>query len=68
MAEKRTKADKEQRQANQLDNKAEDRPEQIVGKKKYARTLAERLNPVLISARGTWDKNPVKSLFAEPPF
>ena len=34
MAEKRTKADKEQRQADQLDDKAECRPEQVIGKKK----------------------------------
>jgi len=34
MAEKRTKADKEQRQADQLDKKAERRPEQGMRKKK----------------------------------
>jgi hypothetical protein len=34
MAEKRTKADKEQRQADKVDDKAERRREQIIGKKK----------------------------------
>ena len=34
MAEKRTKADKEQRQADKVDDKAERRPEKIIGKKK----------------------------------
>ena len=34
MAEKRTKADKEQRQADQLDDKAERRREQLVSKEK----------------------------------
>jgi hypothetical protein len=34
MAEKRTKADKEQRQADRVDDKAERRPEQVVGKKR----------------------------------
>jgi len=34
MAEKRTKADKEQRQTDRVDDKAERRPEQVVGRKK----------------------------------
>jgi hypothetical protein len=34
MAENRTKADKEQRQIDRVDDKAERRPEQVVGKKK----------------------------------
>ena len=34
MAEKRTKADKEQRQTDQLDKKSERRPEQVVRKEK----------------------------------
>jgi hypothetical protein len=34
MAEKRTKAEKEQRQADKVDDKAERRSEQVVGKKK----------------------------------
>jgi len=34
MAEKRTKADKKQRQADRVDDKAERRPEQVVGKKR----------------------------------
>ena len=37
MAEKRTKADKEQRQADQLDDKAERRPEQAVSKDKVSK-------------------------------
>jgi hypothetical protein len=37
MAEKRTKADKEQRQADKVDNKAERRPEQVVAKKKVSK-------------------------------
>jgi hypothetical protein len=45
MAEKRTKADKEQRHADRVDDKAERRPEQVIGKKKDAKTLAEPLNP-----------------------
>ena len=45
MAEKRTKADKEQRQADQLNKKSERRPEQVIRKEKYARTPAEPLNP-----------------------
>jgi hypothetical protein len=34
MAENRTKADKEQRQADQLDKKSDRRPEQVVRKEK----------------------------------
>lgn len=34
MAEKRTKADKAQRQADKVDTWSERRPEQVVGKKK----------------------------------
>ena len=34
MAENRTKADKEQRQTDRVDDKAERRPEQVVGRKK----------------------------------
>ena len=34
MAEKRTKTDKEQRQADKVDEKSERSPEQVVGKKK----------------------------------
>ena len=63
MAEKRTKADKEQRQADQLDKKSERRPEQVVSKEKYARTLAEPLNSTSNPAQETWttwDKNPLK--------
>jgi len=39
MATKRTKADKEQRQADQLEKKSERRPEQGTGKKKSTQGL-----------------------------
>jgi hypothetical protein len=41
MATKRTKADKAQRQADQLDKKSERRPEEGTSKEKYARISAE---------------------------
>jgi hypothetical protein len=41
MAEKRTKADKEQRQADQLDKKSARRPEQIVGKGKARKDVSQ---------------------------
>jgi len=44
MATKRTKPEKEQRQADQLEKKSERRPEPGTSKKKYARTSAEPLN------------------------
>jgi hypothetical protein len=43
MAEKRTKADKEQRQADKVDDKAERRSEQVVGKKKVRKDSSRRL-------------------------
>ena len=56
MAEKRTKADKEQRQADQLNKKSERRPEQGTGKRKRARTPAEPLSPTTNPTQETWDK------------
>ncbi len=40
MAEKRTKADKEQRQANQLDKKSERRPERGTTKRKVRKDFS----------------------------
>jgi len=43
MAKKRTKADKAQRQANQLEKRADTRPEQTPKKRNPARTSAKAL-------------------------
>ncbi len=64
MATKRTKADKAQRQADQLDKKSERRPEQGTSQKKqYARGQAEPLNPTAHLARQPWDANPLRQRF-----
>jgi len=49
MAKKRTKADKAQRQANQLEKRADTRPEQTPKGPNPARTSAKPL-------RGSWEK------------